>query len=257
MAITSASDVTTASNVNIFASGNVQAGDSIEIGDIVGALGLGLAAYLFVVGFFLIGHLLSIKSFFDAMEQQKSATRGFNITRHLISVVGWFVTGLLAFTFITASVEAFYNVDVASRIKFFWEARYSVLESSLAVSATNLEIAKSLLFVLDTASKACYWGIVVIFSIIILWSGGYAIALFSHNRSNQEDFGHVAKGLGSAFIVFVLDIILFGAYAGFINSMLLSGSPNIPDMGTVSSVYDIYKESLAYLVKSGLTGKLN
>jgi hypothetical protein len=254
--ITQATASGATNSLNIFSGGNVTTGSSIQIGDLIGTIGVGIIGYTFVVLFFVIGNLGSIRSFFKAKDQQVSLARGFNITRHIFSVLAWFVSGLLAFTFSSVILEKMYNVQMASRLKFFWEARYSSLESSLVTKATNLEVAQWLLAGLDILSKAAYWGIVIIFIIMIIMIFGYVIALFTHFKAESRDMEHFIKGAGSGIIVFVFNVIAISVYISFINNMLLSQRPDIPDIGTVSNVLDIFKTSLAYIVRAGLSGSL-
>jgi len=244
---------TNATGYDLFASGNVGVGQSVVIGDLAGALLFGTIGYIFIVLFFLFGHLKSIFAFFKMQNEGRSRSQDFTLVRHYMGAFGWFASGILIFSLITATLSSIYNIDIVGRIDFFWEARYELIVGNLQTTVRNGEIARGVLFILDIFSRFAYWSIVFIFLGAASVAFFYTISLLSDfSKEGNSSEGAVGKaflaGVGAAFG----EVVLFSIYAVVISKLLLSSAPTIHGVGVVSSVGQIIVQSLRYFVNLGL-----
>ncbi len=244
-------------SLNIFSNGNVGIGDKIDISDLLGAFGAGVLSYILIVGLFLFGFMFTLGYYFESQApsgKSVSPESGANVLKLLLMPLSWLTMGVVIFVFLSVLVKWNYNVDMFSRIQFFWEARMSVLEPNLVVKANQLAIAKTTLMFLEMASQFLFWSIPAILIFFYIMIGGYLIAIISSLNMGGGDMSSMAllKRVVNSGLTLVVGVVLVTAFSVATSTFLFSTSPNIEGVGKVSSTIEITKKSIGFWVRTGL-----
>jgi hypothetical protein len=236
-------------NYDLFTNGNVSINSDIGIGDIIGALAVGMTAYLTVVIPFLIG-LFAMSKYYALQPGMNSDTsNSMNFFRLALKPLLWLVGGIIVYVSFVVLIEGWYGIDISSRLKFFLEARYDILVSNLKVTGTMLSLAKNLLFILDIVSTFVFWSISLLFIVLILVIVSY---IFSILLENNERESTIFKRLFSAFITSVIATVLITIYSVNVSSVFFTNNATIDNIGNVTGVYDGHVKVIKYWVKLGL-----
>jgi len=186
---------------------------------------VGILTWTLIIGMFLIGVMKSSQYYYS--KQQKLA----------------FISVLLKYN---------YNVDLQNNLKFFFEARYDNLVANLDVNPQNLKTAKTILFILDLTSKIAIWSIPFISLTIFILFFSYFLAILSTEKGtgglNTPVFKLVLNSFATMFVAMILITIFYTS----VNSYMFKSSPNIQNIGTVTSCSKLNKEILKKWVTEGL-----
>lgn len=230
------------SNFTLFTNGNVSASSSITTGDVTGALFVGGMAYVLIVVFFAIG-LFSMTKFYMYNPSNSGAdpTNGMTLLKLAVKPILWLVMGIIILTIVSIFLESAFNIDVKSRIKFFFEARYSTLMPNLVISAKFQGVGESLLVVIDICSKFCFWTMYGLVILMYITCGVFVLSLFSHKSGDESAFKKIFTGLFTLLVA----VGVIGFLSISINSFFFANSLNIQNVGNIST----FQEGMVHVVK--------
>jgi hypothetical protein len=221
------------SDFALFTSGDVSASSSsVTAGDVMGALFVGGMAYVLIVVFFAIG-LFSMAKFYMYNPNNSGAdpTNGMTLLRLATKPILWLVMGIIILTVVSIFLESAFSIDVKSRIKFFFEARYSTMMPSLVIAPKFQGVGESLMVVVDISSKFCFWTMYGLVILMYLACAVFILSLFFHKSNDESAFKKVVTGL----LTLLVSIGVIGFLSNSINSFFFSSSLNIQNVGVLST----------------------
>ncbi|OGS70685.1 MAG: hypothetical protein A3F91_09230 [Flavobacteria bacterium RIFCSPLOWO2_12_FULL_35_11] len=236
-------------SLGLFSGGNVTTASNLSLGDLVGAIFIGIIAYLTTVVFFIIGLVGVGGYFFKAAGGGGDNLAGMNFVRLALKPLLWFVVGAVIFATFKIFLEGWYNIDIGSRIKFFFEARYDSLVDNLTTTGVMLKSTKTVLTILDLLSKFAFWSIVAIFIFLYVFVFGVFLSVFI--ESGNADASIFKKILAGVFTA-VISLVIIGMYNANVSRVMFSKNPVIESVGEVRSINQGFTSAIKIWVEKGL-----
>lgn len=238
------------SSFELFNNGNVTVSSQVSVGDLIGALVLGTSVYTLTVIFFAIGLFGMAKYYIYSPSNNTDSTNAMNSVKLLTMPILWLVLGVIIYAFLTIFLESAYGIDVDKRVTFFLEARYDLLINNLVTTGTMLKAAKTVLLVVDLASKFVFWSLYLIQLVL------YCIVIFMvfNVLSYKSETASAFQKVFMALLTSVIAVVVITFQSSIINHSIFKNPANIANVGTVSSVSNGLPKVLSSMIRDSSFG---
>jgi len=221
-------------SLSLFSSPEMSASAAITIGDIFGALFIGCVAYFSIVVPFLVG-VFSLSSHFFKNQQGggNDNLSGMGLVLFILKPLLYLFSGLFVFALFSLFLNTSFKINMASWVKFFFEARYNTLLGNISASGQTKEASQWMLGILDMVSTGMFWSIPVIYFILYATVAAYTLSIFIENGNSDVS---MVKKIFVSFFVGAISVGIITIYTSSINRSFFKGGLTIENLGEVYSI---------------------